>query len=117
LINYFYKIAKLGCIKNLSVYSDVVYEIRFFLYGKNEAGEEAYELAVCHLETSKFTSLSDESWTCKNFIPYNELTETIICKWIEEALGEHQIDLYKKKIEDKLQPPTYYKDLPFKVMT
>lgn len=85
-------------IEDLSVYkeyqnqNDVVYQIHWRLVGS----EVGYSSSVYGTTDINISSLS-------TFIPYENLTKSVVIEWLEQALGTETIDKIRATIEFNIE--------------
>lgn len=104
-IEYTWKIQNVKVLPNLSEKQNVVKSIEFMIEGvRNE--HTHFVLGSVDI------TFDPESET---FIPYEDLTETIVIEWVKAALGTERIDQYVNTIEQRFGSEQLVKaELPWK---
>lgn len=98
MINYTWDCRTVDVYPTKGELEKVVYNVHWRLTGTDENGISETIIGTQLLDTENITS----------FIPTEELTNEQITKWVEESIGEEQIDNYKmgisKRIDYKVNP-------------
>lgn len=106
-ITYNWTISQLECKPQEDNVQDVVVTIHWRLDGAD--GE--YSAGV-------YGSVATKPYEAgAPFIPYADLTQEIVVGWVEEALGEEQVQAYKEniagQIANQINPPIVTPPLPW----
>jgi hypothetical protein len=72
---------------------NVVYNVHWKLIGINENGSGTRVIGTQELDISNI----------ENFIPFENLTNEQITSWVESAMGEDQINIYKTALQSQIQ--------------
>jgi hypothetical protein len=101
-----WKISQLDCYPEYEGNSDIVFTVHWTLFGT----DETYTGSVY----GSVGLTLDEGAT---FTPYEELTETQVIGWVQDALGEEQVAAYEanvaKQIAEQIAPPVINPPLPW----
>lgn len=102
-INYFWAINPLEAYPTASGESDVVFTAHWQLHATEEANGITY--AAQSIGTQGLTYQSGSA-----FIPFNELTLETVQGWVENAMGEEQVNAMKaslaSNIQNQINPPS-----------
>jgi hypothetical protein len=102
-INYFWTINPLEAYPTASGENDVVFTAHWQLHATEEANGTTY--AVQSYGTQGLTYQSGSP-----FIPFNELTLETVQGWVENAMGEEQVNSMKtglaNTIANQINPPS-----------
>ena len=102
-VNYFWTINPLEAYPTASGESDVVFTAHWQLHATEEANGTTY--AAQSIGTQGLTYQSGSP-----FIPFNELTLETVQGWVENAMGEEQVNSMKaglaSNIANQINPPS-----------
>lgn len=121
-----WKVNALELYPTYDVYTDVVFNIHWSCYGtKNvvvtntdDQGVETSSSIQYTASSIGVTGITYQSGS--TFIPYDELTETVVVEWLHYAMGDEQkaqVEMnVSSSIQNKISPPVIKKELPWNVV-
>ena len=102
-INYFWTINPLEAYPTASGESDVVFTAHWQLHATEQVDETTYTAQSIGTQGLNYESGS-------TFIPFEELTLATVQGWVENALGEEQVNAMKaglaSNIQNQITPPS-----------
>ena len=102
-VNYFWTINPLEAYPTASGESDVVFTAHWQLHATEQVNETTY--AAQSIGTQQLNYQSGSA-----FIPFNELTLETVQGWVENAMGEEQVNNMKiglaNTIANQINPPS-----------
>ena len=95
-------------VKNLTQINDgtgTISEASFKIVSKDTDSENSIAFVL-----DETCELNTEDINIENFIPYNQLNQELVIKFIKDTLGEERVGKLEasnvKKIQNKINPPT-----------
>ncbi len=102
-INYFWTINPLEAYPTASGENDVVFTAHWQLHATEEVSGSTYAAQYCGTQGLTYQSGSI-------FIPFSELTLNVVQGWVENAMGEEQVNTMKtglaNTIANQINPPS-----------
>lgn len=104
---YSWEIRQLECHAIYNGHENVVFNIRWGRFAKNEAGITAYLIGTQRINVD----------TSSAFTPFDNLQFQQVCVWLENELGASRIaeinSELDKQIENQINPPIVAPSLPW----
>lgn len=101
-ITYIWDCRKVDTYPTSGEYKDVVFNVHWSLTGKTIVADIEYSALLTG--SQKITFLNNTN----TFVPFENLTNSLVSQWVQDGMGPEQVALYKSTIntmiEDQIVP-------------